>query len=76
MYITTIRFNLFKLETNGLCTEFKCTIVKFLKIRSIVLKFSFRNLFLKRAHTEENREENAKCTNKAYVLLKREKKNM
>lgn len=35
---TMIRFNLFKLQTNGLCTEFKCMIVKFLKIRPIVLK--------------------------------------
>lgn len=45
LYTTMIRSNLFELETNGLCTEFKCTIVKFLKIRPIILKFSFRNAF-------------------------------
>lgn len=40
-YTTIIRFNLLKLETH----EIKWIIVKFLKIRPIVLKFPLRNTF-------------------------------
>lgn len=69
-----VRFSLVKLKTNGLCTEFKCMIVKFLKIRLIVLKF-FQKIPAKK-HTHKRTGRRGKMHQQSMCTIKKGRKRM